>query len=137
MAYRAAKRTRSDKTEQVMSKLPQLDFFPIPKTVLRLYLGSCTSKLEQADIKLVPSTLMPSSIHSCTISPGYNNTLELACSTFNFEGMAVRARVDGKNVLEVQDEISEVELVRAIFQVARDVGCDYVSARIPDLVSCI
>lgn len=114
----------------------QLHYYEIPKCPLRSYSQWELDEAEAHDVQIVPVDIMPVTHLKCT-THSISGRLSVRCDLLAYESTVKRVRVETKNVLEVEQPLLTLELTRAVFQTARDLGCDHVRVHIPDLLMCI
>ena len=90
---------------------------------------------EEEKILLPVSVVLPT--HLGCVTRNVSGRLRMCCDLLSYESYVKRVRVEDKNVLEVEQSPCSVELIKAVFQTARELGCDHVRMHIPDIMLCI
>lgn len=114
----------------------QLQYYNVPKCPLRSYSRWTLEEVATDDTLMIPVDIMPPAHFKCTIA-NTRGRLTVRCDLLAYESTVKRVRIETKNILEVEQPVLAVELTRAVFQTARELGCDHVRVCIPDLMLCI
>lgn len=109
-----------------------LEMFFIPKCPLRSYLDY-EEDIEQEHL-LLPSDLASRTDTVCSLF-SREDELFIRCDMYEYQCPVKRVRVGQKNILEVSGVTSDVNIIRGLFQVAREAGCDYIRMPVSNSVN--